>query len=137
MAAGEGPAVAGDDGGGGAGGAPVDEPAAAPAPAPPRSASRTAAPEKARARAAKAPAKEPPAKERSRAKQQPARREPRGGSRVMAFFRNVWAELRRVQWPDRSAVTQATAVVVVFCFAAGLYLAFWDFAFNKLVKALL
>ena len=29
------------------------------------------------------------------------------------------------------------AVVVVFCFLAGLYLAFWDFVFSKLVKAIL
>ncbi len=34
-------------------------------------------------------------------------------------------------------VTQATAVVVVFCFLAGFYLALWDFVFNRLVKALL
>jgi preprotein translocase SecE subunit len=49
----------------------------------------------------------------------------------------VWAELQRVQWPNRNQVTQATAVVIVFCFLAGLYLGMWDFVFNRLVKALL
>jgi preprotein translocase subunit SecE len=49
----------------------------------------------------------------------------------------VWAELRRVQWPDRTQVTQATGVVIVFCLLAGLYLAWWDFIFSKLVKAIL
>lgn len=102
----------------------------APAPQPTRS--RTAAPEKERSRA-KAPAKE-------RSRQKPAeRRQPRQRrrGRVLGFFVNVWAELKRVQWPDRNQVTQATAVVVVFCFLAGFYLSLWDFIFNKLVKALL
>ena len=49
----------------------------------------------------------------------------------------VWAELRRVQWPDRTQVTQATGVAIVFCLLAGLYLAWWDWIFAKLVKAIL
>jgi preprotein translocase SecE subunit len=56
---------------------------------------------------------------------------------VVNFLVQVWAELRRVQWPDRTAVTQATGVVIVFCILAGLYLALWDFLFSDLVKALL
>ena len=45
------------------------------------------------------------------------RREPRGagpkpqGNRVLNFLRASWAELQRVQWPDRRQVVQATAVV--------------------------
>src|SRR4051794_36014209 len=68
---------------------------------------------------------------------QPKAREPRQRGRVLSFFVQVWAELRRVQWPDRAAVTQATGVVIVFCVLAGLYLAFFDFLFSKLVKAIL
>jgi preprotein translocase SecE subunit len=64
-------------------------------------------------------------------------REARQRGRVVNFLIQVWAELRRVQWPDRAQVTQATAVVVVFCLLAGVYLGVWDFLFNKLVKALL
>jgi preprotein translocase SecE subunit len=82
---------------------------------------------------------EPAPKEK--AKPKPARaerkREARTRGRVVNFFIQVWAELRRVQWPDRSQVTQATAVVIVFCVIAGTYLGIWDFLFNKLVKALL
>ena len=63
--------------------------------------------------------------------------EARQRGRVINFFIQVWAELRRVQWPDRAAVTQATAVVIVFTLLAGLYLAFFDFIFSKLVKAIL
>jgi preprotein translocase subunit SecE len=65
------------------------------------------------------------------------RREARQRGRVLNFFIQVWAELRRVQWPDRNQVTQATGVVVVFCLLAGLYLAFFDWAFSELVKAVL
>jgi preprotein translocase SecE subunit len=65
------------------------------------------------------------------------RKEPRQRGRVLNFLVQVWAELRRVQWPDRAAVTQATAVVIVFCLLAGFYLAFFDYTFNKLVKFLL
>jgi preprotein translocase subunit SecE len=80
-----------------------------------------------------------PARRDGRARQAKAerRREPRQRGRVVIFLVQVWAELRRVQWPDRSQVTQATGVVIVFCLLAGLYLAFWDFLFNDLVKALL
>jgi preprotein translocase subunit SecE len=65
------------------------------------------------------------------------RREARQRGRVVNFFIQVWAELRRVQWPDRNQVSQATGVVVVFCVLAGLYLAFFDWAFSELVKAIL
>jgi preprotein translocase SecE subunit len=57
--------------------------------------------------------------------------------RVVGFLIQVWAELRRVQWPDRNQVTQATGVVVVFCFLAGAFLAFWDFVFGELVTSIL
>jgi preprotein translocase subunit SecE len=70
------------------------------------------------------------------AKKEP-RREPRQRGRVINFLIQVWAELRRVQWPDRTQVTQATAVVIVFCILAGLYLALFDWIFSRLVKAIL
>jgi preprotein translocase SecE subunit len=65
------------------------------------------------------------------------RKEPRQRGRIVSFLIQVWAELRRVQWPDRNQVTQATGVVIVFCFLAGAFLAFWDFVFGELVTSLL
>jgi preprotein translocase subunit SecE len=88
------------------------------------------------ARAERAPARER-REARARRPRAERRREPRQRGRVVNFLIQVWAELRRVQWPDRTAVTQATGVVVVFCIIAGLYLALWDYLFNDLVKALL
>ena len=43
----------------------------------------------------------------------------RGGNRAIGFLRASWAELQRVQWPDRRQVTQATAVVLGFVAIAG------------------
>jgi len=70
-------------------------------------------------------------------KPEPRRREARQRNRLINFMIQVWAELRRVQWPDRTQVTQAAGVVIVFCLLAGLYLAWWDWIFAKLVKAIL
>ena len=65
------------------------------------------------------------------------KKEPRQRNRVVNFLVQVWAELRRVQWPDRNQVTQATGVVIVFCFLAGAFLAFWDYVFGELVTSIL
>jgi preprotein translocase SecE subunit len=78
-----------------------------------------------------------PKPERRREPKPERRREVRRRGRVINFLVQVWAELRRVQWPDRNQVTQATGVVVVFCFLAGAYLALWDFVFSEFVTWLL
>jgi preprotein translocase subunit SecE len=57
----------------------------------------------------------------------------RGPARFIGFLRASWAELQRVQWPDRRAVGQATAVVIGFVVVAGLYLGVADWAAKKIV----
>jgi preprotein translocase subunit SecE len=59
----------------------------------------------------------------------------RGGNRALAFLRASWAELQRVQWPDRRQVAQATAVVLGFVAIAGLYLGLADFVANEIIEA--
>jgi preprotein translocase subunit SecE len=61
----------------------------------------------------------------------------RGGNRAIGFLRASWAELQRVQWPDRRQVTQATAVVIGFVAIAGAYLGLADFVAKELVEAIL
>jgi preprotein translocase subunit SecE len=61
----------------------------------------------------------------------------RGGNRVIGFLRASWAELQRVQWPDRRQVTQATAVVLGFVAIAGLYLGAADVVAKEVVEFLL
>jgi len=61
----------------------------------------------------------------------------RGGNRVVGFLRASWAELQRVQWPDRRQVTQATAVVLGFVAIAGLYLGLADTVAKEIVEFIL
>jgi preprotein translocase subunit SecE len=61
----------------------------------------------------------------------------RGGNRAIGFLRASWAELQRVQWPDRHQVTQATAVVIGFVAIAGAYLGLADFVAKEIVEAVL
>ena len=57
----------------------------------------------------------------------------RGGSRFLNFLRASWAELQRVQWPDRRQVGQATLVVLGFVIVAGLFLGAADFVAERIV----
>jgi len=61
----------------------------------------------------------------------------RGGNRAIGFLRASWAELQRVQWPDRRQVTQATAVVIGFVAIAGAYLGLADFVAKEIVEFIL
>jgi len=61
----------------------------------------------------------------------------RGPARFIGFLRASWAELQRVQWPDRRAVAQATAVVIGFVVVAGLYLGVADWIAKKIVDFIL
>ncbi len=61
----------------------------------------------------------------------------RGGNKAVGFIRASWAELQRVQWPDRRQVTQATAVVLGFVAIAGAYLGLADFVAKEFVEFIL
>ena len=61
----------------------------------------------------------------------------RGGNRVIGFLGASWAELQRVQWPDRRQVTQATAVVLGFVAIAGAYLGLADYVAKEIVELIL
>ena len=80
--------------------------------------------------------------ERRREREQLARRQKqaqaerqRGG--VIGFLVSCWAELKRVQWPDRETLVQATAVTIIFVAVAAAYLGALDALFNLLVKRIL
>ena len=61
----------------------------------------------------------------------------RSGFRVIAFLKACWAELQRVQWPDRKQVGQATAVVLGFVVIAGAFLGLADVVAQKIVNLIL
>ena len=68
--------------------------------------------------------RQPEAKERSRGP-------------VIGFLVSCWAELKRVQWPDRDTLVQASAITLVFIAVAAAYLGALDAAFSFLVKRIL
>lgn len=70
-----------------------------------------------------------------RQKQAQAEKRQRGG--VIGFLVSCWAELRKVQWPDRETLVQATAVTIIFVAVAGVYLGALDSAFSFLIKQIL
>ena len=57
--------------------------------------------------------------------------------RVIQFLIHVWAELQRVQWPKRQALTTLTGVVLGFVLLAGGYLGLLDAIINRLIQEIL
>ena len=58
-------------------------------------------------------------------------------SGVIAFLVSCWQELKKVQWPDRETLIQATAVTILFVAIAAAYLGVLDTVFNFLIKRIL
>ncbi|HEX4364772.1 MAG TPA: preprotein translocase subunit SecE [Solirubrobacteraceae bacterium] len=59
------------------------------------------------------------------------------GFRLFNFLRACWAELQRVDWPDRRQVGQATTVVLGFVVVAGAFLGLADLLAQKIVDLIL
>jgi preprotein translocase subunit SecE len=64
-------------------------------------------------------------------------RERKQRSRVVQFLIASWAELQRVQWPNRQALTTLTGVVLGFVLIAGGYLGLLDAIVSRIVNAIL
>ena len=79
----------------------------------------------------------PEPRQRKPAPERVKEKEPRKRGRVVNFLVQVWAELRRVQWPDRKHVFQATAVVLGFVLIAGGWLGLMDAIWQPVVNAIL
>ncbi len=74
-------------------------------------------------------------REKQAAKKQTATSHQRGG--VIGFLISCWAELKKVQWPDRETLIQATAVTILFVAVAAAYLGALDALFSFLIKRIL
>ena len=78
-----------------------------------------------------------------RAKEQTTRRagkEPvveREHGPIRSFFASVIKELRKVQWPDRDTLVQASAVTLIFVAIAAAYLGVLDAIFSRLIDLLI
>ena len=56
---------------------------------------------------------------------------------VTGFIASCWAELKKVQWPDRDTLVQASAVTLIFVVVMATYLGALDAAFNWLIKQII
>lgn len=54
-----------------------------------------------------------------------------------SFFREAWAELRQVQWPNRKETAKLTIAVFIFAITFGALIAIVDFGLDKLFHELL
>jgi preprotein translocase SecE subunit len=75
--------------------------------------------------------------EKRRAPKVPAQAEKRQRGGVIGFFISCWAELKRVQWPDRETLIQASAITLVFITIMAAYLGVLDAVFNWLVQRII
>jgi preprotein translocase SecE subunit len=57
--------------------------------------------------------------------------------RIVEFLIAVWAELKRVEWPDRQQMITLTGVVLGFVLIAGGYLGLLDALAQRFVNAIL
>jgi len=55
---------------------------------------------------------------------------------LAGFFREAWAELKKVHWPTREQTTQMTIIVIAFSLATGIILGGLDFVFAQVVAVL-
>lgn len=69
--------------------------------------------------------------------QEADREQHRDRGKVLGFLANVWAELQRVQWPNRQQVTTLTGVVLGFVLIAGGYLGLLDTIFSRVIQKIL
>jgi len=76
-------------------------------------------------------------KESEKRRQTAAEPQERQRGAVSGFIVSCWAELKRVQWPDRETLIQASAVTLVFIAIVSAYLGALDALFNFLVQLLL
>jgi preprotein translocase subunit SecE len=59
------------------------------------------------------------------------------GGGPFRFFRESYAELKKVEWPDQKAVISGTTVVVIACVIVGTYLWLNDELWRYVVKHVL
>lgn len=78
---------------------------------------------------------------KARAKQlqkgKPAEQAEKRRGAVTGFIASCWAELKRVQWPDRDTLVQASAVTIIFVAVCAAYLGAMDAVFNWLIKQII
>ena len=58
------------------------------------------------------------------------------GTRLVTFYHDVVAEMKKVTWPDRPQLQQATIQIIVFVLVLGALIALIDVALQALLVRL-
>ena len=58
------------------------------------------------------------------------------GTRVVTFYHDVVAEMKKVTWPDRPQLQQATIQIIIFVLLLGAVIALIDVALQALLVRL-
>ncbi|HYW30259.1 MAG TPA: preprotein translocase subunit SecE [Gemmatimonas sp.] len=58
------------------------------------------------------------------------------GTRLTTFYGDVVTEMKKVTWPDRSQLQQATIQIIVFVLVLGAIIALIDVALQSLLVSL-
>jgi preprotein translocase subunit SecE len=58
------------------------------------------------------------------------------GTRLVTFYHDVIAEMKKVTWPDRPQLQQATIQIIVFVLVLGAIIALIDVALQALLVRL-
>jgi len=58
-------------------------------------------------------------------------------SRLVAFYHGVVAEMRKVTWPDRAQVRQATIAIIIFVLLLALFITLLDWLLSLLLVSLI
>jgi preprotein translocase subunit SecE len=58
------------------------------------------------------------------------------GTRLVTFYHDVVAEMKKVTWPDRPQLQQATIQIIVFVLVLGAVIALIDVALQALLVRL-
>ncbi|MDF1503155.1 preprotein translocase subunit SecE [Roseisolibacter sp. H3M3-2] len=62
--------------------------------------------------------------------------QPSGPNKVVQFYHDVSAEMKRVTWPDRAQLQDATIKIIVFVLALGAIIALLDLALQFILVQL-
>lgn len=58
-------------------------------------------------------------------------------SLIPKYFKDSWAELKQVTWPDRKTTIKLTIAVLVFAIVFGIAVAIVDYGLDKLFKLII
>ena len=54
--------------------------------------------------------------------------------KITTYFKESYAELRKVSWPSRQEATKHTIAVVIFCAVMAIFLGLIDFGLSWLLQ---